>query len=263
MSEPLFQAHGQSSAPSAHTRGPWDARSQHGGAPAALLAREIERLEPGAAMVVARITYEFLGAVPIEPLTVNAQVVRPGRRLQLVEAELCAGGRPVVRARAVRLRRADIDLPEIARAPAGLPDPGPQTATPEPFPADTGDEGFSRTGLEIRWSSGSYAEPGPARAWFRFARRLVGDEPVSALQTTVAAADFGNGISRVLGFDSHLFVNTDLTVLLHRAPHGEWVMLDSVTVIDPIGAGTARSDLYDIAGAVGLGAQTLFVEERA
>ena len=161
------------------------------------------------------------------------------------------------------MRRADVGLPQIARAPTGLPDPGPQTATPEPFPADTGEEGFQRTGMEIRWSAGSHAEPGPARAWFRFARPLVGDEPVSALQTTVAAADFGNGISRVLGFDSYLFVNTDLTVLLHRPPHGEWVMLDSVTVIDPIGVGAARSDLYDIAGPVGLGAQTLFVEERA
>ena len=53
----------------------------------------------------------------------------------------------------------------------------------------------------------------------------------------MAAADFGNGVSRVLDFDRHLFVNTDLTVHLHREPVGEWVLLDARTVADPAGRG--------------------------
>ena len=34
--------------PTEHARGPWDPRALHGGAPAALIARAFERLEPGA-----------------------------------------------------------------------------------------------------------------------------------------------------------------------------------------------------------------------
>ena len=105
MSDWIFQQRGTTYVPSGHARGPWDPGSQHGGAAAALLAREIERVEQGEDMVVARITYEFLGPVPLAPLEADAWIQRPGRRFQLVEAELREGGRSIVRARAVRLRR--------------------------------------------------------------------------------------------------------------------------------------------------------------
>ena len=259
--EPLFTRRGEEFVPSAHTRGPWDAASQHGGAPAALLARAIERLEPGADMLVSRITFDFLSAVPLEPLSVEARVARPGRRFQLADAELrCAAG-VVARARAVRLRRGSVELPDVARAD-GMPFPGPQDAAPRPFPANTGEEGFHRTGMEIRWIEGSYAEAGPARAWFRFARPLVEGEQPSPLALVAAASDFGNGVSRVLEFSEHLFVNTDLTVHLHRQPRGEWVLLDSRTVADEMGVAVSRSALFDEQGPIGLAAQTLFVEER-
>ncbi len=78
----------------------------------------------------------------------------------------------------------------------------------------------------------------------------------------MAAADFGNGVSRILDFDRHLFVNTDLTIHLRRDPVGEWVMLDARTRVEPTGVGLAASTLYDEAGAIGLAAQSLYVAER-
>ncbi len=262
MTEPLFERRGAAYQPSLHTRGPWDAGAQHGGAPAALLAREIERRDPGSEMFVARITFEFLGPVPIAPLVAEAATLRPGRRFQLVEGELRAGEMTVVRARAVRLRRGSMELPAVAMVPPGALFEPPDAARPAPFPPDTGDEGFHRTAMEIRWLAGSYQEAGPAQAWFRFARPLVGDERPSPLQRTVAAADFGNGVSRVLAFDEHLFVNTDLSVHLHREPAGEWVMLDARTVADSAGAGLATSALHDERGPIGVALQTLFVDTR-
>ncbi len=92
---------------------------------------------------------------------------------------------------------------------------------------------------------------------------LVDDEPPRATQRAVAAADFGNGVSRVLPFDgSWLFVNTDLTVELHRPPQGEWVALEARTVVQPGGVGLSHSTLHDLAGAVGTGQQTLYVARR-
>ena len=78
----------------------------------------------------------------------------------------------------------------------------------------------------------------------------------------MAAADFGNGISRIVDFERYLFVNTDLTVHLHREPEGEWVLLDARTVLEPHGAGLARSILSDERGQLGLAAQSLFVASR-
>ena len=95
--------------------------------------------------------------------------------------------------------------------------------------------------------------PGPAARRRRAAR---------AAGPGVAAADFGNGVSRVVDFERFLFVNTDLTVHLHREPAGEWVLLDARTRLEPTGAGLAWSVLHDERGPIGLAAQTLFVDAR-
>jgi hypothetical protein len=265
MSEPIFRRDGDLYVPTGHARGPWDAGSLHGGAPAALLAQAIAEAEPAAAgMAVARLTYEFLGPVPLAPLQVRAEVTRPGRRFQLAEGELSADGQPVVRVRAVRLRRAHIALPpEAVDAGDGLP--GPEDAVPSGYPARPEEpaQGFHRTGMEIRFAGGTDFGPGAALAWFRLARPLVDAQPPSALARVVAAADFGNGVSRLLDFSAWLFVNTDLTVHLHREPEGEWVLLDARTRLDARGIGFAASTLHDEHGPLGVAAQSLFVEPRS
>src|SRR4051794_41648382 len=112
----LFEPAGAGCGAAPATRGPWDERMMHGGAPSALLAHAIEQTEPGAAeMVVARLTIEFLGGVPVGPVEVATSLAKPGRRFQIVEATLSAGGRPACVARAIRLRRAT--LPAAAALP--------------------------------------------------------------------------------------------------------------------------------------------------
>ena len=260
--EPVFRRDGDVFVPTAHSRGPWDPGSQHGGAPAALLAEAVR--EPG--MHVARLTYDFVGPVAVgEPLRVETRLVRPGGRLQLVEADLLADdGAPVVRLRAMRLRRGEIGgLPGTADEEAIPGGGGPEAAEPSDFPLEPpGAEGFHRTAMEIRFGAATSYGLGPGVAWFRFARPLIEGEEPSPLALVVAAADFGNGISRVLEFDRHLFVNTDLTVHLRREPEGEWVMLDSRTRVEATGVGLAASTLYDRAGSIGLSAQSLYVAER-
>jgi hypothetical protein len=267
VTEPIFHRRDGGYVPTAHARGPWDAQALHGGAPAALVAQAVERAEPAEGMAVVRLTYEFLGAVPMAPLEVDAQVVRPGRRLQLVEAELRAGGTAVLRTRAVRLRRGHVDLPAGGtgdepddRPPGGAP--GEAASSPFPVPAGEAEEGFHRTGMEIRFAGGTGFGPGPALAWFRLARPLVDDRPPTPLARVAAAADFGNGVSRVLDFERYLFVNTDLTVHVHREPAGEWVLLDARTRVEATGAGLAASRLFDERGPIGLAAQSLFVAPR-
>ena len=87
------------------TIGPWDAGLQHAGPPAALLLREAERAGaiPGGQTV--RMAFDVLGPVPVGPLRTTASVVRPGRRVELVEATMCGeDGRPLMRLTAWRLR---------------------------------------------------------------------------------------------------------------------------------------------------------------
>ena len=110
------------------TRGPWDPKAQHGGAPAALLGRAIERVEPGADMPVVRLTFELVRPVPVGELRVEAELVRPGRRVQLVAARLFAGEQLVMQAFALRMRRAPGAVPPVA---AGAP-PVPRSRVSRP-----------------------------------------------------------------------------------------------------------------------------------
>jgi hypothetical protein len=241
------------------TRGPWDAEAQHAGPPSALLAREIERCEPREGKQVARITLEILRPVPLGRFVASARVVRPGRRVELIEAELRADDEEVMRARAWRIRTEAVELPDGV-GPEERP-PGPEHGERKAFPA-TGDVGFW-TAMDYRFVDGAFMEPGPSLVWLRMGVPLVEGEEPSPLVRVMAAADSGNGVSATLDWRTHLFINTDLTVHLHRLPEGEWIYLDAVTISEPNGIGMSDTRLSDERGPIGRAVQSLLVGRRA
>lgn len=242
------------------TRGPWDPDAQHAGPPAALLGRALERFEGGEDFQVGRVTFEILRPVPIAALSIRAQLIRPGRSVQLLGGSLFAGEEEVMRASAWRLARRPLELP--AGVPAAVePLPGPEAASEEDFFATGRDVGY-HTAMEYRFLTGRFLEPGPATVWMRMRQPLVAGEEPSPLQRVLAAADSGNGVSATLDWSRYLFINVDLSVHLHRLPEGEWVCLDAVTVAQPEGVGLADSALHDERGPLGRALQTLLVRER-
>jgi hypothetical protein len=243
------------------TRGPWDPGAQHAGPPAALLGREIERLPDAGEFQVGRVTCEILRSVPIAPVRVSARILRPGRRVQLVEAELCdEAGEPLMRASAWRLRAAPVEIPPTALAVAAPLPPPEQGAEVEFFP--TGQELGYHSAMEVRFLEGGFVEPGPAQVWLRMRQPLVDGEQPSPLQRVLVGADVGNGVSASLDYRRYLFINVDLTVHLERMPVGEWVHVDAQTLPQPSGNGTAESVLSDQQGRIGRALQTLLIAQR-
>jgi hypothetical protein len=271
----FFVAEGDGYVPTELTRGPWDPDSQHAGPPAALIGREIERLDGADGHQVGRITFEILRAVPIVPLTVEAGVARPGRSVELVEATLSDDTGELIRARAWRLRSTQVEIPAglasedgpglRGTSPStlrpGFAPPGFAEARPGRFPP-TGQEVGYHTAMEYRFGHGDFAELGPALVWMRMRHPLVAGEEPSPLQRVLVAADSGNGVSATLDWNRYVFINVDLTVHLHRPLAGEWVCLDSITVPEPTGIGLADTALYDGRGPIGRAMQTLLVDER-
>ena len=121
---------------------------------------------------------------------------------------------------------------------------------------------FARQGVEHRVVRGRFEDAGPATDWLRLAVDMVDGRPATPLERVVAAADFGNGISKWFEMDEVLFLNPDLTINLHRLPVGEWVCLDAVTRVGPEGIGLAESLLFDEEGPIGRATQSLLMEER-
>jgi len=91
---------------------------------------------------------------------------------------------------------------------------------------------------------------------------LVAGEKILPLERVLAAADSGNGISNVLDFSTHVFVNPDLSVHLHRHPTGEWVCVEAGTSISSAGIGMTEAALHDEDGPIGRSVQSLFVAPR-
>jgi hypothetical protein len=263
MPDAIFLLDGDSLVPTDFARGPWTPDAQHGGPPAALLGRAVEQFTGGESMVVVRLTIELLRPVPIAPLRVETRLVRPGKKVQLIDASLLVveTGMEVGRAVGLRLRRAHVPLPE-GTVPGGTP-PGPANGIPSrpPWSDQITYEGFHSGATELRFVEGSFEQPGPATAWIRLRVPLVAGEATSPLCRVAAAADFGNGISWVLSRrDGYRFINPDLTIYLHRHPVGEWVALESVTLAEPLGVGLAESRLYDEQGPIGRSVQSLLIE---
>lgn len=255
MPEAFFGRDGHSFVPSEATTGPWDPEAQHAGPPCALLGRAIERCEPREGMRVGRITCEILGPVPLEPLTVESSVARPGRSVEMLEASLAGPDGELMRAGAWRLRpgEREMHLDQHERPP------GPEGGAGSDFPGAGHHFGYHEA-TDYRFVRGNFSEPGPATVWMRTRVPIVEGEEPSPLERVLVNADSGNGVSAPLDWRTHLFINTELTLHLMRPLEGEWLCLDSVTRVD--GLGLTETALWDERGRIGRAAQTLLVRRR-
>jgi hypothetical protein len=240
------------------TIGPWSPTLQHGGPPAALLGLSLE--DPGRAsgFRIARISFDFFGAVPVADLTVTTEIIRPGARIQLSCAVLRAADRPVLRATAWHM------LAEEGRSPAV-----PSHFVVPPIPEQEARAFFPgiahfpyADALEWRFASGSFDTLGPASVWTRCRIPVVNGAALTGLQRLLVMVDAANGISASLPMTSWTFVPIDMTVVLARHPAGEWVGMSAATTIGTDGVGYTDTTVFDVHGPVGRALQTLFVAPR-
>jgi Thioesterase-like superfamily len=239
------------------TTGPWSADAQHGGPPSALAARELDRHEPDENLRLARVAVDLLRPVPLGLLTAQTRTLRPGKRVALLETVLESGGQPVLVARGWRI--AKLTGAPVATRAAAVPEI-PAAAKAPRFPGGNVDGYLSH--IEWRFEAGNFDEPGPCKTWARPRIPLLPGEDISAMSRTLLLADSGSGVSMALDPRIYIFINVDLTVILHRDPAGEWLLLDAVTTMDGTGTGLAETRLSDCAGEVGIGVQTLLVSPR-
>lgn len=108
------------------TAGPWSPHAQHAGPPAALLARAMVRHDPDPATRLADVRLDILGPIPVAPVTVDVEVLRGGRSMQLLQATASVDGRPAAVARGWRVRRAPEDFPRLAGWRGDAPNPVPE-----------------------------------------------------------------------------------------------------------------------------------------
>jgi hypothetical protein len=243
---------------SPNAAGPWDPHQQHGSAPASLVVWAAERIKTPVSMRIARVTIDLMRPVPLIPLTLDTEVLREGRKIQLCAVRLKADGVLVVAATVLKVRCERPLLPaDVREAQVELPGP---VRSPED-PAKFSNSPFV-TGMSLRAARGKFGAPGPGAIWYRVERPLIEGSSVSQAMRAVVAADFANGTSAALDFREWTFLNADLTVSMAREPAGDWILLDGESWIGPDGAGLAMARLADERGYFGRAAQSLVIEKR-
>jgi hypothetical protein len=252
--ESLYERDGDSFVATPMTRGPWDNRFQHGGPPAALLARAMERLEGDYG--VARISLELLKPVPIATLRVIIDEVT-GKTVQRIRATLTADDDPVIVARGLRVRREPMSVPPVA-APEPWPDPdGLEDFV---FPFFRAEVGYHRA-VQLRVAHGEWGRT-PVGFWARPRIALVAGEPRSPLESLMLLADAQSGMGVPLDPTRYTFLNPDLTVYLERIPVDGWLGFDIRSTANHEGSGLAQSAIRDRQGLVARSAQSLIVVVR-
>ncbi|MFZ8968417.1 MAG: thioesterase family protein [Ilumatobacteraceae bacterium] len=244
--------------PTAHARGPWDAESCHAGPPTGLLARAVEHLLPD--MRLARITVELTRPVPMAGFTIAAEITRHGRSVATATARIIdTDDRVVVTANSSHLRAdGPFDLPT-----PNVPHPDIDATVADQFPLTA-----SRHGLDAFMGSTAVRTPvdtghgrdadGRATMWMRTVPLLATEEP-SPFQAICPLADCGNAIGRNAEPTEVAFMNTDLSIHLHRAPVGAWFASRALSHWNADGIGMSDAELFDAAGPVGRAVQTLLI----
>jgi hypothetical protein len=242
--------------PTRATESPWDPDAQHGGPPAALLAHLIgetvnERLR------LARLSIDFLGAIPRRELAVSVEPVKPGRRVWLSEARMTVADRTVAVARTWH----------IATGPRPPIDDQATHAPPLPAAQEQGyfhgltDWGYGDA-IEWRFTEGGFDTPGRAGVWTRVRPALIAGEPITPLARVLIVADSANGLSMTLPITEWWSIPPGMTTTLMRPPNGESVHLACHTRLSDDGIGIAHADLHDGYGFLGEVAQPLLISPR-
>lgn len=241
----------------------WGPNMQHAGPVAGLLTRAMEhRRREGTR--ISRVGVDLLGAVPVTTVRVRAWTQRPGRRIELLAADMVAeqpdgGWREVATARAWQL--ATEDTADVAHR-----------ADPAVTPPD--DEVQTDIGLDPSWRVGfvnalewhvpdlTRAPGTPTLGWLRLTEPLVlGEEPTS-LQRVMTIADVANGVGARLDARMFTFMNTDLSVVLFEQPQGDWVGVQAEMSVGTRGTAMTSAVLHDLSGPVGRLTQNLLVQRR-
>lgn len=195
----------------------------------------------------------------LDPITVKTHLVRQGGRIKMVEAEIFSGGISSARASCQLLRRGQQPEAPVWSPPSSAFPPPEQVRPPEkPFT----DKWEMRPVLPPGTSlEAGLRAPGQRRTWLREVRPLVAGEVYTPFSRVATGIDYTSPTANAseTGLD---FINSDVTLYLHRAPVGEWIGYEVTNHQSHDGIAIGQCTLYDVQGPVGFSSCAALAQKR-
>jgi Thioesterase-like superfamily len=242
--QPFFTRERDAYIPTSVASGPWDPKSLHGRVIIGLLAFAIEQRHGADDFVPARLTVDMFRLPNLSPIEVKTKLVRDGLRIKVVEADFVSGG--------VAMARASCQLLRKTQNPTGRVWSPPNWEVPAP--ADIAVPDDPRLGMHGKWTTrpitGHMGTLGPRRLWMSEVRDLVEDAPLTPFVRAAVAADFASPFANA-GDQGLSYINSDVTLYLHRLPVKEWIGFEVVNHHATDGIAIGECFLYDQQGPIG------------
>ncbi|HEX7856338.1 MAG TPA: hypothetical protein VF503_21910 [Sphingobium sp.] len=238
---PYFRRVDQFYIPTEASAGYWTPGSLNGRLFVGLMGFELERIFGSDEWQPARLTVDMYRMPKLAPIKVVTRVVHAGGRLRLVEAEFLSEGEQKGRATCQLLRRTS--------PPPGVYFPTPGWTVPPPDALADAPQMGTRL-WDVRLIDGGIGQPWPRRVWVRDTRELVGGYPTSPFTRIAFAADYCSPLANS-GLEAIGYINSDVTLYLHRLPVGEWIGLEAVQHQSADGIVNGTCWLYDEQGPIG------------
>ena len=242
--QPFFTRDHDAFIPTQMASGPWDPNSLHGRVIIGLLAFAIEQRHGADDFVPARLTVDMFRLPTLAPIEVTTKLIRDGLRIKVAEAEFFSAG--------VSMARASCQLLRKTQNPPGRVWSPPNWEVPAP--ADIPGPGDPRLGMNGKWAvrpiTGAMGTLGPRRLWMSEVRDLVEGTPLTPFVRVAVAADFASPFANA-GDQGLGYINSDVTLYLHRLPAKEWIGFEVVNHHATDGVAIGECFLYDQAGPIG------------
>jgi hypothetical protein len=244
-----FIPDGEALVPTAMAKGPWG-QSISGNFVGGVLGHAIERDVGDPDLQPARLTVDLLRPAAMESLRVRTRVLRKGRRLKLVDAEVVQSDVVVARASALFLRTGEQPPGDVWSTPVTMPappDPGDRDLeAPMMIWAYGKDpESSGRTFDLTQWQ-----HDGPKFVWLRDVKPLVEGVPMTPFTRAAMAGDVASSLTHY-GTEGLHYINADYTLTLSRLPEGPDIGLAALTFSGHDGVATGTAAVFDRRGQIG------------
>src|SRR5689334_869351 len=236
--EPFFRIEGDHYVPTRSAVGPWNPNSLHGRVIAGLLGAEIERRHGDPAFLPSRLTVDMYRLPDLSPVEVTTKVIREGNRIRVIDAEFISGGVSAGRATCQMLKKTDQPAGEVWRPPVW------DAPKPAELPPPVDNRGAMGGMWAMRRIQGEFGAVGQKRGWLAEVRELVEGRPLTPFVRVAVSADFASPFANS-GAEGLQFINSDVTVYLHRMPQTEWIGYEVINHGATDGIAIGECFLYD------------------
>ncbi|ALD01011.1 thioesterase [Acinetobacter sp. TTH0-4] len=241
-----------------HAQGAWNPHEQHMAPATGLLCAELEQFQARENMRIGRISLDIFGLIAFGEFSITTRMIRAGKTIELIEAEMQANGKICIVARAWKMMTQDTS------AISGLEDQGVEH--PEKLPIWEGMKhwpgGFIQS--TVTRSDDNQRRAGKGLVWINTDLDMVESQPTTDFVHLMGLIDTANGIvPRQQPTQGWAFPNLDLQIHLHRLPEGKWLGIEATQQFGSDGIGITSSTLHDIHGPFGRSEQILTLRKLA